>query len=201
MRVSGILCVTTCLTQTGSVNNLGRSEATLGYCLIQDPAQEQASVQNRAGLDQTPAIKEWLLLPFSTDIHAFHVGTVQCHGCCPDLQGVEESLIFFSETWWTAQTNGKMTKLAYKKTNPFSELTLLKNTDIRQPNLWEISCCINTSRWSFRHSWQQRDKNKTKKKLTREVAKKVFWNPQCSWGMMREERLRGTREKTEIIIP
>ena len=63
-----------------------RSEGTLRCCLIQDPAQGRSSVQGRTGLDQTQAIKGWLLLPFPTDTHAFHACAVQCCGCCPDLQ-------------------------------------------------------------------------------------------------------------------
>lgn len=62
------------------------SEGTPGCCLIQDPAQGRASVQCRAGLDETQAIKGWLLLPFPTDTHALHACTVQCCGGCPDLQ-------------------------------------------------------------------------------------------------------------------
>lgn len=63
-----------------------RSEGTLGCCLIQDFAQGRATAQGRAGLDQTQAIKGWLLLPFPTDTHVFQACIVQCWGHCPDLQ-------------------------------------------------------------------------------------------------------------------
>lgn len=63
-----------------------RSEGTLGCRLIQDSTQGRDSVQGRAGLDQTEAIKGWFLLPFPTDTHAFHACTVQRCDHCPDLQ-------------------------------------------------------------------------------------------------------------------
>jgi len=63
-----------------------RSEVTLGCCLIQDPTQGRASVQGRAGLDQTQAMNGWLLLPLPTDTHTYHACTMQCCGHCPDLQ-------------------------------------------------------------------------------------------------------------------
>lgn len=172
MRVSGILCVIACLTETVSGNNLSQKRL-LDKCLIQDPVQGRASVQSKAGLDQRQAIQRWLLLPFPTDTHAFHMSTVQCHGCCPDLQGVEESLTFSVKLGEQAKQMAKWQRLT-REDKSFLRADLAKNTDIRQPKLWEISHCIYTSRWFFRHLWQQRKKQN-------KATKKIFWNPQCSW--------------------
>lgn len=167
---------------------------------IEPKSLMRPSVQGRAGLDQTQAIKGWLLLPFPTDtrISRGH-SAVPC--LLPWFARSGRELDFSVKLGEQHRQMAKWQSLHTREDKSFLRADLAKNTDIRQPKLWEISCCIYTSRWIFRRSWQQRKKAKQRKKLTKEAAKEVFWNLQCSWGVKKEEMLKQTRQKTEIIIP
>lgn len=188
MRVSSIVCVTASLTETGSGNNLGQKRLldTAWYKTLLK--EEPVSKVEQAGSNTS---HKGVASP-CPQTH-MHFMWAQCSAMAAALICTDWKRAWIFQWNLVNSTDKWQNDKAYiqEKTNPFSELTLLK-TDIRQPKLWEVSCCIYTSRWFFRHLWQQRKKNQNK------AAKKVFWNPQCPWGIMREER---TREKTEIIIP